>query len=286
VVAEVKPRGQAGVIKGAGEVGASFAEVGPAVVVGRDDHVGAQDRGRGGHPDAVQAQCPVPELARDAGGAGVQDSRVDGRGAPGDLGDGADGGVVAADVDGGQILPGQDEADDLAVDEAVGVTLGVFGAVHGGDGGRAAHDHGRALLPRHHGSTLRPRRCGSAAGRPPEQNHDNVALSWFWPPRCDTVVVAGDRRGRAPGPRAADEAPGLRQVSPGSGQLHVPVVSQAVIAAQPAKDPPPPVTLAIEDSLGGRLEERGRVAPAELGERGDQPQPHREAVNLHRMIFA
>ena len=71
-----------------------LAEVGPAVVVGRDDHGRSQDRGRGCRPDALQAQRAVPELARDAGGAGVQDGRVDGRGAPGDLGDGRDRGVV------------------------------------------------------------------------------------------------------------------------------------------------------------------------------------------------
>ena len=83
MVAEAKLRGQPGVIEGAGEVSASFAEVGPAVVVGRDDRGGSQDRGRGCRPDAVQAQRAVPELALDAGGAGVQHDRVDGRGAPG-----------------------------------------------------------------------------------------------------------------------------------------------------------------------------------------------------------
>jgi hypothetical protein len=94
VVAEAKLCGQPGVIEGAGEVSVPLAEVGPAVVVGRDDHGRSQDRGRGCRPDALQAQRAVPELARDAGGAGVQDGRVDGRGAPGDLGDGRDRGVV------------------------------------------------------------------------------------------------------------------------------------------------------------------------------------------------
>ena len=42
-----------GVIEGAGDVSASFAEVGPAVVVRRDGHTGTQDRGRGCRPDAV-----------------------------------------------------------------------------------------------------------------------------------------------------------------------------------------------------------------------------------------
>ena len=72
MVAEAKLRGQPGVIEGAGQVIASFAEVGPAVVVGRDDHGGSQDRGGGCRLDTVQAQRAVPELARDAGGAGVQ----------------------------------------------------------------------------------------------------------------------------------------------------------------------------------------------------------------------
>jgi hypothetical protein len=135
VVAEAKPRAQPGVIEGADKVGAALAEVGPAVVVGRDDHGGRQDRGRRGRPDAVQTQRAVPELARDAGGTGVQHGRVQGRGAPSDLGDRPDGGVVPADVEGGQVRPGQDEADDLAVDEAAGVTLAVFRPVHGGDGG-------------------------------------------------------------------------------------------------------------------------------------------------------
>jgi hypothetical protein len=80
MVDEAKLCGQPGVIEGAGEVSPSFAEVGPAVVVGRDDDSGPQDGGRGCRPDAVQAQRAVPELARDAGGAGVQDGRVDGRG--------------------------------------------------------------------------------------------------------------------------------------------------------------------------------------------------------------
>jgi hypothetical protein len=48
VVDEAKPRGQAGVVEGADEVVASFAEAGPAVVVGRDDLGQPQDRGRGG----------------------------------------------------------------------------------------------------------------------------------------------------------------------------------------------------------------------------------------------
>src|ERR1700722_15275483 len=85
-----------------------------------------------GRAPRAGAQGAVPELARDAGGAGVQDDRVDGRGAPGDLGDGRDGGVVPADVDGGQVRPGQDEADHLAVDEAVGVPLAVFWPVQAG----------------------------------------------------------------------------------------------------------------------------------------------------------
>src|ERR1700691_4813792 len=74
-------------------------------------------------------------LAGTPRGARVQDDRVDVREAPGDLRDGADGGVVTADVDGRQALTGQDEADDLTVDEAVGVTLAILGAVHGRDGG-------------------------------------------------------------------------------------------------------------------------------------------------------
>src|SRR5580700_8291891 len=60
VVGEAKLRRQAGVIEGPGELSASFAEVGPAVVVGRDDHGGLQDRGRGGGPDAVQCQRASP----------------------------------------------------------------------------------------------------------------------------------------------------------------------------------------------------------------------------------
>ncbi len=72
MVSEVELRSQAGVVEGAGEVVAAFAEVGPAVVVGRDDRGGAQDRGRGGGPDAVQAQRPPLEPALDAGSAGVQ----------------------------------------------------------------------------------------------------------------------------------------------------------------------------------------------------------------------
>jgi hypothetical protein len=53
--------------------------------VGGDDRGGPGDRGRGCHPDAVHAQRAVSELARHPGGAGVQDGRVDGRAAPGDL---------------------------------------------------------------------------------------------------------------------------------------------------------------------------------------------------------
>ena len=120
MVAEPELRGQPGVVEGADEVVVALAEVSPAVVVDRDDHGRPQDRGRRGRPDAVQAQRAAPELARDARGAGVQDDRLDGRDAPGDLGDGPDRGVVPADVDGGQVRPGQDEADDLAVDEAIG----------------------------------------------------------------------------------------------------------------------------------------------------------------------
>src|SRR6516225_1616333 len=133
VVAEPELRGQPGVVEGADEVVVALAEVSPAVIVDRDDHGRPQDRGRRGRLDAVQAQRPVPELARDTGGAGVQDDRLDGRDAPGDLGDGPDRGVVPADVDAGQVRPGQDEADDLAVDEAVDVTIAVVGTVYGGD---------------------------------------------------------------------------------------------------------------------------------------------------------
>src|SRR5215468_565485 len=50
---EAKPRGQAGVVEGTDEVVASFAEVGPAVVVGRDDLGRPEDRGRGGRPDRM-----------------------------------------------------------------------------------------------------------------------------------------------------------------------------------------------------------------------------------------
>lgn len=85
-----------------------------------------QDRGHSRRPDAVQRQRAATELALDAGRAGVQDDRIDGRGATGDLSDDPDGGVVPADVDGGHVRPGQDEADDLAVDEAVAVTLAVL----------------------------------------------------------------------------------------------------------------------------------------------------------------
>jgi hypothetical protein len=37
--------------------------------------------------------------------------------------------LYPADVEGGRVRPGQDEADDVTVDEAIGVTLAVSGAV-------------------------------------------------------------------------------------------------------------------------------------------------------------
>ena len=97
--------------------------------MGWDNHGGPEDRDCGCCPDAVQGHGAVTELALDTGGAGVQDDRIDSRAAPGDLDDRAYGGIVAADVDGGQVVAGQDKADDLAVDEAIGVTLAVFAAV-------------------------------------------------------------------------------------------------------------------------------------------------------------
>ena len=39
------------------------------------------------------------------------------------------GALYPADIEDGQVRLGQDEADDLTVDEAIGVTLAVFGAV-------------------------------------------------------------------------------------------------------------------------------------------------------------
>ncbi|GAA2873464.1 hypothetical protein GCM10010524_00590 [Streptomyces mexicanus] len=105
--------------------------------MGGDVDGGSEDRGGRGGTAAVEAERAFAELAGDAGGAGVQDGRVDGRGAAGDLGDGADGRVVAAEVDGGQAVSGEDEADDLAVDLAVVAPFTVLGTVdgrHGGDG--------------------------------------------------------------------------------------------------------------------------------------------------------
>ena len=49
MVAQAQPRGLPGVVEGVGEVVAALAEVGPAVVVRRDDNVGPEHRGgRGG----------------------------------------------------------------------------------------------------------------------------------------------------------------------------------------------------------------------------------------------
>src|SRR5580658_2609708 len=137
MVAKPELRVQPRVVEGPDQVIASFGEVSPAVVVSRDNYRRPQDRGRGSGANAVQAQRAPPELARDARGTSVQHNRVDAREAPGDLGYGADGRVVTGDVNGGQVLAAQDEPYDLAVDEAVGVTLRVFGSVHGGDGGHA-----------------------------------------------------------------------------------------------------------------------------------------------------
>jgi hypothetical protein len=94
VGAEPEPRAQAGVIEGADQVIAPFAEVGPAVIVGRNNHGRPQDCGRGSRPGAVQRQWAVAELALDAGGAGVQDDRADVRDPPGDFRDGLDRGVA------------------------------------------------------------------------------------------------------------------------------------------------------------------------------------------------
>ena len=47
MVAEVEQCAQAGVIEAADEVIASFGEVGPSVVVGRDNHGATQDGGAG-----------------------------------------------------------------------------------------------------------------------------------------------------------------------------------------------------------------------------------------------
>jgi hypothetical protein len=65
----------------------------------------------------------------------VKDGGVDVRDTAGDLPHGADGGVVAADVDGGQVAAGQDEADDPAVDVDLRVALAILQSVHGGHGG-------------------------------------------------------------------------------------------------------------------------------------------------------
>lgn len=75
---------------------ASPGEVGPSVVVGRDHHGGAQDGG----------VCCGADAVRDAAG---------------DLRAGANGGAIAAEVNGGQIRRGQDETGDFAVGGAVGV---------------------------------------------------------------------------------------------------------------------------------------------------------------------
>ena len=68
MVAEPELRAQASVIEAANDAIAAFAEMGPAVVAGRDDRGRSQDRGRGRRADAVQAQRAVAELARDARG--------------------------------------------------------------------------------------------------------------------------------------------------------------------------------------------------------------------------
>jgi hypothetical protein len=148
VVGEAESRGQAGVVEGADEVVAAFAEVGPAVVVGRDDRRGAQDRGRGGGPDAVQAQRPALEPDLDAGGADVQDNRVNDRVRR----------AISATVPIEALSPLTSTTGRPGPDMTKPVTSQLTnpsascsppsGAVHGGDDGRAAHHHGRALLPR------------------------------------------------------------------------------------------------------------------------------------------
>jgi hypothetical protein len=90
-------------LEAADEVFASFGEVGPSVVVGRDYHGGTQDGGGGCGADAVHADRAVAELARDAGGAGVQHGHVNVGDALGDLRAGADGGVITAEIDNGQV---------------------------------------------------------------------------------------------------------------------------------------------------------------------------------------
>lgn len=74
---------------------------------------------------------------RGAGGAGEEDGGVHGGEAVGDLLDQGQRGVVAADVDGGQVGGGQDEADHLAGDG-----FAALGAVLGGSGG---HGDGAAV---------------------------------------------------------------------------------------------------------------------------------------------
>jgi hypothetical protein len=133
VVAEAKPRGQPGVVEGAGEdgrVGGRRAEAAGSAAGGQHQR-GGKSQGAatvvqiiGVVVVADQHQVHRPELV-------VGDSRAGG------LGEVAMGTRV---VEGG--VAGDAQAADVE------------------DGGRTAHHHGRAYLPRHHGSTLRLVRDG------------------------------------------------------------------------------------------------------------------------------
>jgi hypothetical protein len=101
--------------------------------VDRHHAAGAEGPGGLGGLGAVQDQQSAAEEHGEAGGSGEEDGGVHRGEAFRDLLDGVERGVVAADVDAGQSLSGQHEADDLAGYRLD--LLALAGAVDGGDPG-------------------------------------------------------------------------------------------------------------------------------------------------------
>jgi hypothetical protein len=125
--------GQAGGAEGGFQLVAAFGEVGPAVVVDRDDTAGVKNPSGLGRLRTVQHERVAVEEHGETGRAGEQDGGVHRGEAIGDLPDRVEGGVVAADVDRRQALAVQDEADDLAGERLD--FLAWAGAVDGGNTG-------------------------------------------------------------------------------------------------------------------------------------------------------
>ena len=158
--------GQARGGEGCFQLVAALGEVGPAVVVDRDDAPGVKNPGGLGGLGAVQDDRSAVEEHGEAGCSGEQEGGVDRGEAVGGLPDRVERGVVAADVDRRQALAGHDEADDLAGEGLDLLTRS--GAVDGGDSGHGDGAAARVLqlnrLPVGQALGLRPEALAAAGG--------------------------------------------------------------------------------------------------------------------------